>query len=86
MFDKENKTLKNSASADQIAGNHSIINLSQDSKVLTWLYDPKNSILLIKYASWRPQSIQWQYIWPRSKHGIPGRWYAKEPSIQNLSF
>ena len=49
MFDKENKTLKNSASADQIAGNHSIINLSQDSKVLTSV--PCSSILSTKTSN-----------------------------------
>ena len=49
MFDKENKTLKNSASADQIAGNHSIIHLSQDSKALTSV--PCSSILSTKTSN-----------------------------------
>ena len=49
MFDKEIKTLKNSASADQLAGNHSIINLSQDSKALTSV--PCSSILSTKTSN-----------------------------------
>ena len=44
--DRENKTLKNSASADQIAGNHAVVNLSQDSKALTSV--PCSSILSTK--------------------------------------
>ena len=46
IYDRENKTLKNSASADQIAGNHAVVNLSQDSKALTSV--PCSSILSTK--------------------------------------
>ena len=33
--EKDNSTLKNSASADQISGSHNVVSLSQESKVLT---------------------------------------------------
>ena len=49
MYDRENNTLKNSASADQIAGHHSAVNLSQDSKALTSV--PCSSILSTKTSN-----------------------------------
>ena len=49
IYDRENKTLKNSASADQIAGNHAVVNLSQDSKALTSV--PCSSILSTKTSN-----------------------------------
>ena len=49
IYDRENKTLKNSASADQIAGNQGIVNLSRDSNALTSV--PCSSILSAKTSN-----------------------------------
>ena len=49
IYDREHKTLKNSASADQIAGNHAVVNLSQDSKALTSV--PCSSIISTKTSN-----------------------------------